>query len=88
MEIVLFFLVRVSPMNKIQMKRPDASVLIKKLESGEISREEFGLFLEGLEDAGLAKAYDQGFRELFDRFIEKGERTNQFGATPENNQTT
>jgi hypothetical protein len=54
------------------MTRPDASVLIKKLESGEISRMEFDLFLEGLEDPEQIESYEAVFRQVFDRFFEEG----------------
>jgi hypothetical protein len=59
-------------MKEIGMTKPDASVLIKKLESGEISREEFDLFLEGLEDPGQIESYEVAFRQFFDQFFENG----------------
>lgn len=51
------------------MTRPDASVLIKKLESGEISRMEFDLFLDGLEDPKQIKSYEEAFWRVFDQFL-------------------
>lgn len=52
------------------MTRPDASVLIKKLQSGEISRVEFDLFLEGLDDPQQIESFEVAFRKVFDRFFE------------------
>jgi hypothetical protein len=69
------------------MKRPNASVLIKKLASGEISSKEFDLFLKGLEDSSLKEDYERGFRELFDRFLKEGNPSTKIGGAPEGNES-
>jgi hypothetical protein len=73
-------------MKKIGMTRPDASVLIKKLEAGEISREEFDLFLEGLEDPKQIEFYEAAFRKVFDRFFEDSLSSNVKESKPIRNQ--
>lgn len=67
--IVSFFITPVILVNEIIMKRLNASDLLKKLESGKITREEFTLFLEGIEDPKQADDFDLEFRKSFDRFM-------------------
>lgn len=70
------------------MTRPDASVLIKKLESGEISRMEFELFLEGLEDPKQIKSYEAAFQKVFDQFFEDDSSSIQNKNKPKSNQNS
>ena len=51
------------------MEKPTASELVKKLAKGEISRKEFDLFLEVLDDKSQAENLDQGFWVLFSQFL-------------------
>ncbi|MDO8966060.1 MAG: hypothetical protein Q8S14_11400 [Algoriphagus sp.] len=75
-------------MKEIGMTKPDASVLIKKLESGEISREEFDLFLEGLEDPKQIESYEEAFRRVFDRFFEDDSTSELNKSKPKSNQNS
>jgi hypothetical protein len=53
------------------MENPTASDLVKKLARGEISRREFDLFLEALEDKSQEKSLEKGMEELFDKFLKE-----------------
>jgi hypothetical protein len=75
-------------LKEIGMTRPDASVLIKKLESGEISRVEFDLFLEGLEDPRQIEFFEAAFRKVFDRFFEDSPTSEQKENKPQSKQNS
>lgn len=67
--LVRFFFPKVLPVNEQAMENPNASELVKKLAKGEISRREFDLFLEALDDKSQAGNLDQGFWVLFAQFL-------------------
>lgn len=56
-------------MNAQAMEVPTGSELIKKLARGEISRKEFDLFLEMLDDKSKAETLEEGFWILFTEFL-------------------
>ncbi|OOG77122.1 hypothetical protein [Algoriphagus sp. A40] len=69
------------------MEKPTASELVKKLAKGEISRREFDLFLEALDDKSQAENLDKGFWGLFAQFLTKGKSDEQNDDTSKNSNT-
>jgi hypothetical protein len=55
------------------MKTPIASELIKKLVSGDITREEFDQFLNGLDNKSTAEEYEKGLQQLFNKLTEESQ---------------
>ncbi|WP_343854414.1 hypothetical protein [Algoriphagus jejuensis] len=64
------------------MENPNASELIKKLATGEISRKEFDLFLAMLDDRKHTENLEEGFWTLFAQFM------NGNGSVPNEDQTS
>ncbi|HSF52238.1 MAG TPA: hypothetical protein VLA71_00720 [Algoriphagus sp.] len=69
------------------MENPNASELIKKLAMGEISRREFDLFLEALDDKNQAENLNKGFWVLFAQFLKGGKSDEKNDDTSNNSNT-
>lgn len=77
MPIVSFLAPEVLPVNEQAMEKPNAYELVRKLARGEISRREFDLFLESLNDKSQAENLDRGLWVLFAQFLNDGKSENE-----------
>jgi hypothetical protein len=68
--------------NEQAMEDPNASELIKKLATGEISRKEFDLFLAMLDDKQQSGNLEDGFWKLFAQYMDE----NNSGLKKDDNQ--
>lgn len=85
--VVRFLGPEVLPVNEQAMENPNASELIKKLAKGEISRREFDLFLEALDDKSQTDNLNKGFWVLFAQFLKGGKSDEQNDDTSNNSNT-